>query len=760
MKSSGRISVCILIVMSMLLSGCDKIKDTKQQINDESINLGSEQEQYYYTYEEVMIPETSVIIPDTDFDTISRTEKYFMAGDILYHTAILTENTIPPTFAGYYVQYLNMNNSKKLNWKTKTASVVFTVNGIEYTRYASPFFVMTDGKICAIAECDGKSYIAYLENGYPSKIGSEIGKDLVEKIKDMELYIDYEGKLYAFTKGMSEIQIYDAEFQFMETKSLQGKIYGILQARAGEPVCWYGLETDGKFCVKSIDAENILIEKQEINTTLFSATMTNDGTIYYADANGIWKWDGEIEKLYPLGQDYPFYEVYGIKVLEDGSIHLLVEMDEATILMIFQKSVTPLVCEKEEIRIGYLVKQNALNKSIARFNRKNEKYHVSMTSMEDPMGGDIGKYRDEIKFEVSTGGGPDIIGSDLIVDIEPFVKNGYLEDLTDLIPQQVGYTDAAFESCFVGDALYGIPYDYSIKTAIYSKKAFPDKENLTIEELMSAVENSEAKILQHGFDGVEIIYQYGLYDNENMTYIDWKNGESHLTDVSFIRLLEFAKRYADTGMYGEDEQELLADGISFAMSVEMSDLGEWERVYRYFEDTPALLGYPKVEGNGYFISGRELYLNANSKHKEGAREFLKYLLSEEEQLQYVRYDSFAEKERANVSAGELFLGHKAEFPVNKKALESLIEREKADLISNRYFMGNEDLQTVRFRIDEQMERFYYMVNHACPDNAYTIPLYSVLREELSPYFAGEISAKEAAEKLDKRVQLYLDEHLY
>jgi ABC-type glycerol-3-phosphate transport system substrate-binding protein len=81
---------------------------------------------------------------------------------------------------------------------------------------------------------------------------------------------------------------------------------------------------------------------------------------------------------------------------------------------------------------------------------------------EDKVDGPYKPYQDDMKLSVSTGGGPDIIGSDMIDDIEPYVKNGYLECLDDLKPTEGEYEEAAFESCRVDGKMYGIPYTYHI----------------------------------------------------------------------------------------------------------------------------------------------------------------------------------------------------------------------------------------------------------------------------------------------------------
>ena len=59
--------------------------------------------------------------------------------------------------------------------------------------------------------------------------------------------------------------------------------------------------------------------------------------------------------------------------------------------------------------------------------------------------------------------------------------------------------------------------------------------------------------------------------------------------------------------------------------------------------------------------------------------------------------------------------------------------------------------------DDLVEQFTYMINHAEPVPVEIENIWGMVYEELEPYFSGDISAKEAAEHLQNRVQLYLNE---
>lgn len=510
--------------------------------------------------------------------------------------------------------------------------------------------------------------------------------------------------------------------------------------------------------MKDFQFGEALAEDLALNGTTFAAALAADGTLYIVDKDGIYLYEEGLQLLYPLGDDYPFYKIYGMEISDAGDIHILADMDNSTVLLTFEKQDSPVDREKEVITIAFLLQQRTLEKSIARFNRQSSKYHIETTYIEDPLYGDYADYRNKIKIALSTGKGPDILGSDLVMDAEPYIKNGYIECVDDLVPTGDDYTRAAFESCCFNGKTYGVPYEYSLRFAAYPKDSFKGKKSITIEELMQAVKESDAKILQTGLSGVGIVYYYGLYDDDNAAFVDWEKGESHLTEQPFLELLAFAKEYADTGEYGNNEAELLGKETAFAMSVTMEDFSDWDNAYRNFNGKADMTGYPRSKGNGYYLAGKELYLNAGSAHKEGAREFLKYLLSEKEQILYAGYDRYAEMEReSDGTSSQLYTGNRCQFPVNRKALDIIVEKKKEE--DKNLYISDEDGNFYKKEpIDEeQIKQFYYIVDNAYPANVKAAALYDILEEELTPYFEGDISAREAAEKLQNRVQLYLNE---
>lgn len=777
MRKGGIIFLYTLFICVLVIAGCGRQQGTVMSENtDNKGNIAEEtsvehtgdlttENPVYYTYRETVILDAWSTLPDLTEDSYYRGGDYVLKNGKIYLWSVLCEKSqwngqFMETWKKYYLQELDMAE-KPLSWKNSDISEDVSYAGNTYAVVVPPFSFTENGETKGFVKtADGECFAARWENGSIAEVydGKKFSGSEVEKLQDISNACDKENRVYFFQEGSLEVTKYESTMSEKTDISLPGRIYGILQAESGTPVYWYGTGAGGKFCVKDLLSGEALAEDLALNGNSFAAALAIDGTLYIADKDGIYRYEEGLQLLYPLGDDYPFYKIYGMEISDAGDIRMLVEMDNSTVLLVFEKQDSPVDREKEEITIAFLLRQRALEKSIARFNRQSSKYHIETTYIEDPLYGDYAEYQNKIKMAVSTGKGPDILGSDLVADAEPYIKNGYIECVDDLVPAGENYTRAAFESCYINGKIYGIPYEYSLRFAAYNADMVKGKKSITLEELMHIVENSGASILQPGLGGVGIVYYYGLYDEENPTFIDWEKGESHLTEQPFLELLAFAKKYADTGEYGDNEAELFGKGTAFAMAVNMEEFSEWDNAYRNFNGKAAMTGYPRSKGNGYYLAGKELYLNAGSTHKEGAKEFLRYLLSEEEQVLYAGYDSYAEMEReSDGTSSQIFTGNRCRFPVNRAALDVIVEKKKEE--DKSLYVSDEDGNFHKKEpIDEeQIKQFYYIVENAHPANVKASALYDILDEELTPYFAGDVSAKEAAEHLQNRVQLYMNE---
>ena len=741
----------IIPFLLFFLTGCGAGNGAE----DAEANAESNMPQTYYRIQETAIPDPNMALTDelTGNGWVRELDLQF-AGGRLYRLAQAwgTVDGIEQT-TGYYLQILEEPYSA---WENSSIPSIVWDDTLEYEGWQyqpEKIAAVTEEEIYLVVqkiELTGGQFqqVPYLgslrlwrneETGKPE--GTLLGV-LLDEVREENLYRSREGIWYSYRTSGSKITVLDEMLQVKEGRRVDGKIDGLLDGTEGDGILWYGSREDS-FGIWTTDNTAAFSGVIQNTDSYYLVTESGNGSFYGADIKGIWKAaaDTEPELICSFFENgYILDEVQAIRVLDENRMELLVRLDGSEVLLRMEKQ-EGVQAEKEEIVLALGDENPLLMDYVSKFNRRNENYRVTVRLQEANETGQ--EFIDRLQMELAAGRGADLLMNGQI-DATAMARNGYLQELTDILDDEDGLWTAAMECGRIDGVTYGIPYAGQLFFATYSEKLTGGRENWTIREFMQAVEASDAEILQYGFSGADIVFYYGLLDNDNAELIDWENGESHLTEDLFLEILGFASRYADRGQIPqEDVGEALKEGRIAAEGSVCLELSELNYREACFEGEPANIGFPRSEGNGIYVTPNMLYVNAGSEVKDGAYEFLRFLVSEEGQRRYV------ERNRAGDSASLM--------PVRLELLEEMtaLEMRKAGETTARSATG------VLFAKDgftqAQKERFDRLLERAEPGDWYAAEIMSIVYEELEPYFAGQRTAAEAAANLDNRVQLYMDE---
>lgn len=537
---------------------------------------------------------------------------------------------------------------------------------------------------------------------------------------------------------------YDKDLQPVLTQNLENKIYGGI-CRDSECV-WYGFDEGGTLTVWDKPNGTPLYSLGNDVSTYSGFLLTRSDADEFIlasispDLNGIWTGDGSgsLKKALSFsGMGYILQELLTVSSNGDDGFFVTAYFEDKLYLLNFEPTE---ISDKQEIT---MVSSDIypLEQVIAAFNRQSDKYRVNVIN---PFAsGDIEAYCQQLQMEISSGRGPDLMDAWLI-DMEGCVKNGYLEPLDDVITDPSDYWPTISDASETDGVLYGISIRFLLSFLSVSKSLAGDLESWDSVQMMEAVQKSPAESLQMGLDSMDIVLRYGLATRDNPQFIDYDAGISHLAEQPFIDFLEFAKNYGDDLYYTDTNYEEAADyyhdGKLAALEIELYSPSDFLNASACFEGQEVLIGMPAAQGRGVYMSLVKVCLNSNSPSKEGAKEFLRYLLSEEGQLLFMQ----------NTMGG---------FSCRKDMTEQLLneyQKGKADegtYSSSKWGIYNEIVPLT----DEQLEQLWALLDDAKPEPAVPSEIEDIVREELAPYFAGNCSAEEAAGKLDNRVQIYLDE---
>lgn len=408
---------------------------------------------------------------------------------------------------------------------------------------------------------------------------------------------------------------------------------------------------------------------------------------------------------------------------------------------------------KEEITICSTFIGLRLEQAIIDYNAQSSRYEI--VPVEAEWGSDFDAYRTRIQLELTNGGGPDILlpaSLQSYYDIVPYVEKGIFVDVTDFLEEQGIVACALNDSDInVNGRLYGIPETLSIGTMVTSEKLAVDNEDWTVETCMQVMRDSGVPVFcqaPYGWtadqSGLFILQILGV-GNRGL-FVDEEQRISSFEQPEFIEMLEFCKTYADPISQLSLRGRISSGEIAF---VNGGIRSFWDFWYyeALFGGNPVYMGRPTPQGGRNGAGADDCYyINTASAHKEGALDFMKFLLSDEQQQKLVS-------------------SMDPRFPVKQELLETMWKEAKEELvggIQDHQFMTRDGATAKpRLMTDEEEQFFWSIVNQTetapVTSNRWGHEIWDIVEEEAGPFFSGEKSAEEVAEVIDNRVQLLLDE---
>ena len=443
---------------------------------------------------------------------------------------------------------------------------------------------------------------------------------------------------------------------------------------------------------------------------------------------------------YMMPEDYTLCD---FKLLENGGVDTLWTAWDGSkslrqVLRLERVEKIPIVLR------GYISAVSWLSKQINSFNQQNETYHVVTEAY---TGNDIEELARLTSVQIASGKGPDILCGGLMKEyISGMLEKGALEDLRPFMEKsgirEEDFFPFTFDTWRSGDKICGISpaspslTGYCMDSSVLGGTEEPDIETL-VDTLLARQEDA---IFLKGYDSRKLL-EFLLKGTETLWgMVDWEKGSCDFSGELFQKILKVAKRYGDDGNQGE-----------ISCIAERRSLG----AIQYFDDRQ------EREKNGKVICGMlfddgchaavesdsALAINANSSNKEGAWEFISFLLGEEAQ------------------------SGKSGVPVSRKGFDAWVERQKKRFTDGKrqeetyYYMMPDGTYAYEGTVvyteadvtDEIIEEYTVMMENIHTYSLRTVSILAIISEEAEDYFQGSKGPEEVSRLITNRVQVYLDE---
>jgi len=395
--------------------------------------------------------------------------------------------------------------------------------------------------------------------------------------------------------------------------------------------------------------------------------------------------------------------------------------------------------ERTIITLGGLWFSDELRMEIIAFNRENQYYQIQLK--------DYNIYGDwdaaELRFntEMITGRGPDIIFSSnqhledggFMVDLYTFIDADPELTRSDFFPNVLQLQEAS------DGTLRFITNSFMIRTMIALRDVAEQIEPLTFDSLLKRIDESDEPTLISSWLADKTIFLSHSLHLSGGSFIDLDNNKAYLDSEAFIQLLELCNTlpirpesgFVDTTL----EDDSFRRGELLLKAEFISDPNQLREYQAHYGDIIAV-GMPTTTGGQHVISENAgIGINTTSEHKEAAWGFIRRLLLPEAVVQYsfpLRIDMFEEQI----------------IELMTPIIVDGVEQPRLSGYSSHgfYVMTEEEASEIR-----------EIITSASIRRQFNDTIWTIIQEDVQPFFAGARSAEETARVIQNRVQRYLDE---
>lgn len=471
--------------------------------------------------------------------------------------------------------------------------------------------------------------------------------------------------------------------------------------------------------------------------------------IYYATGSSLVRWNwrtGVREKVFNFsenGINSNFYGKYCVAA-SDGQLFLLDTSEGTVQLYVFSETEPDY---EGAIRIADILSSQGdgfIKSCAAGFSRKNPLCHVGYELAD----------HDRIMNEIISGEGPAI----LIVnreEMETLYEKGVLADLSDVLSEetQEQIFGCVLEAGRIDGKLIGLG-DSASGWTLYASRDVWQKDTWSLEEFVDLAESREGE-LEALIVGQNPYYQtpfstfntIALMDLENSPFIDWEKGECYFDGTLFRRVLTLCMRYGeqmdsnynymtDQSAFEDAAVQKLKEGRALAyFGNGIGDFDMFSQEMAMFGDDFYSVGFPTGERSGAFCGINSfMVVNARAENIDKVYDFLRYCYDYDTQ----RTDS------ANV---------------RKDVMRAFVGYSTWDE-SWSYSVGGGTYILLESKPDGDswLEEYLECMDGCVPRPDKSWDVIRMIQEEVNYYFDGERDMEQTIDVLQRRVQLYLDEH--
>lgn len=490
---------------------------------------------------------------------------------------------------------------------------------------------------------------------------------------------------------------------------------------------------------------------------------------YYVDENSLlwmseentlstynFETEEKTEVLNWLDYDINGSRISTMKMLDNGNIFLYTEnWDEDGVVcevITLEESDEP-IADKTVITYATFGTDSEITEAIIRFNKNNEDYRIKVVDYYDDEDYEAGL--NAYNEAILNGEMADLVNVDW-TQYKSLARKGLYADLNEYMNNDADinredYFENVLSAYEVDGKLYAMPMSFAITTFVGKTSVWGDKTGITMQEMVDAMNSMPGDVALTDYMTKSYWLNMALQGTMDK-FIDWETGECSFDSEDFIAVLEMANKFPEDYNYESDTMstpEKIQSGKILLYNDSYTDITGYQVSKAICDEDITAVGYPGVGGNGSLIQnmGSLFAISDQSDNKEGAWEFVKYMISEDYQKSYINWYN----------------------PIHKEAFEEQLEDatrvetyknengEEVEAPKMTYGWENFEI-SVYHATEEDVAEYRALVEGATELASYDEEIMTMIEEEVEAFFKGQKTAKDVATIIQGRVKIYVNEN--
>ena len=685
-------------------------------------------------------------------------------------TEISTQSICRYSLADGNITKTPLNYVEEKNWNLNR--LVYAQDGSMYgtTNVYNEDYTKSETFLCKF-DAEGKQIFA---------------EDMTELVAESyvdNMAIDGEGRIYV--TGENNVWLFDADGNKRGTVSLGADVNWIRAMGSGKDgkmyLCYYTSNGDTVLCDIDFDGKKTGNTYENYPSSNSNALVPGIEKDFMAqDGNRVYEYDVKSQtstELFTwLDSDINGNTVENFWGLEDGRILAVAsdwETNEKSIALLTKTKASE-VPQKETILIGSLYGDSNIQSAAVKFNKSNDKYHISIReylNYNDYDGDDYQAFMTDginrLNNDITSNNCPDIL--DLSgLNIKQLAAKGVFEDLNGYLEKseklsREDFLENILEAYTLDGKLVSIPYSFQMSTVVGKGSEVGTEMGWTLEELIAYADAHPDALLFDSKTKDVIMMTLMAYNADY--FIDWSTGECRFDSEEFKDILNFANRFPEEYDWEKEDVSTpnkIQKGQVLLYEENIYDFNELQMCNEIFQGDASYIGYPTMDGSvGCMLSASQAYaITSKSGHKDGAWEFIEGFLTKEE----------------NPDRGFSSIG----FPTMKSKLNAMA----ADAVEVKYYtdengelyydengepivMGGGssisygDGWSYEYSIptQEEVDLALSLMEIAKPVSySQGDEVLNIINEEAAPFYKGQKSVDEVASVIQSRIKIYVGEN--